>query len=223
MDIQHFIASRSSDNLSLVPLDTGSPVRKRWSRRSLARKSLSPDVGMSSEDQTRETDNAIQDISDELKEKLESLSLRGRTLDPFEAKTLVALLYTSDEGVLERALVTLANLATFEINQNNLREAGCLSRLQNLLVHPKSEVRLATIRALGNMALNEQNQKEMKVKIEYYAKSLYLLSHIASTYSNIHLVEYRCNALVLRGRCVETPRRGGGRRSYHPGKRCNDE
>ncbi len=84
-------------------------------------------------------------------------------MDAYEAKTLVALLYTSDEGVLERALVTLANLATFEINQNNLREAGCLSRLQNLLVHPKSEVRLATIRALGNMALNEQNQKEIKV------------------------------------------------------------
>lgn len=164
VDIQHFIASRSSDNLSLVPLDTGSPVRKRWTRRNLARKSLSPEVGMSSEEQTRETDRAIHDISDELKEKLESLSLRGRSLDAYESRTLVALLYTSDEGVLERALVTLANLATFDVNQNNLREAGCLSRLQNLLVHPKSEVRLATIRALGNMALNEENQKEMKVE-----------------------------------------------------------
>lgn len=81
VDIEHFIASRSSDNLSLLPLDTGltgSPVRKRWSRRSLARKSLSPEVGMSGDDQTRETDRAIKDIGDELKEKLESLSLRGR-------------------------------------------------------------------------------------------------------------------------------------------------
>lgn len=85
-------------------------------------------------------------------------------MDSYEAKTLVALLYTSDEGVLERALITMANLATFDVNQNNLREAGCLSRLQNLLTHPKSEIRLAAIRALGNMALNEQNQKEMKVK-----------------------------------------------------------
>lgn len=84
-------------------------------------------------------------------------------MDSYEAKTLVALLYTSDEGVLERALITLANLATFDVNQNNLREAGCLSRLQNLLTHPKSDIRLAAIRALGNMALNEQNQKEMKV------------------------------------------------------------
>ena len=84
-------------------------------------------------------------------------------MDGYEAKTLVALLYASDEGVLERALITLANLATLETNQNSLREAGCLLRLQNLLCHPKHEVRLATIRALGNLALNEQNQKEMKV------------------------------------------------------------
>ncbi len=86
-------------------------------------------------------------------------------MDPYEAKTLVALLYASDEGVLERALVTLANLATLEVNQNNLREAGCLLRLQNLLTHPKEEIRLAAVRALGNMALNEQNQKEMKVSL----------------------------------------------------------
>lgn len=76
MDIRHFIASRSSDNLSLVPIDSGSPVRKRWSRKSLARKS--PDAGLASDDLTRDTDKAIQDISDELKEKLESLSLKGR-------------------------------------------------------------------------------------------------------------------------------------------------
>jgi hypothetical protein len=88
-------------------------------------------------------------------------------MDPYEAKTLVALLYASDEGVLERALVTLANLATLEINQNNLREGGCLHRLQNLLSHPKEQVRLATVRALGNLALNEENQREMKVRGMY--------------------------------------------------------
>ena len=89
-------------------------------------------------------------------------------MDPYEAKTLVALLYTSDEGVLERALVTMANLATMEHNQNNLREAGCLLRLQNLLSHTKNEVRLAAVRALGNMALNDQNQREMKVMCWYF-------------------------------------------------------
>lgn len=73
VDIRHFIASRSSDNLSLVPVDTGSPVRKRWSRKSLARKS--PESGLASDEPPRE---AIQDISDELKQKLESLSLKGR-------------------------------------------------------------------------------------------------------------------------------------------------
>ncbi|OXA52525.1 armadillo repeat-containing protein 10 isoform X2 [Folsomia candida] len=159
VDIRHFIASRSSDNLSLVPAE-GSPVRRRWSRKSIARKS--PEVGFSAEESTREADKAIQDISEELKEKLESLSLKGRTMDAYEAKTLVALLYTSDEGVLERALISAANLATMAHNQNNLREAGCLQRLQNLLSHPKSEIRLAAIRALGNMALNEMNQREMK-------------------------------------------------------------
>jgi hypothetical protein len=75
VDIRHFIASRSSDNLSLVPVE-GSPQRRRWSRKSLARKS--PDVGFSAEESTREADRAIQDISEELKEKLESLSLKGR-------------------------------------------------------------------------------------------------------------------------------------------------
>jgi len=85
-------------------------------------------------------------------------------MDSFEAKTLVALLYTNDEGVLERALITLANLATLETNQNALREAGVLGKLQNLLAHPKTDVRLAAIRALGNLALNDHNQREMKVR-----------------------------------------------------------
>jgi hypothetical protein len=151
VDIRHFIASRSSDNLSLVPVDVaGSPARRRWSRKSIARRSP---------ESAEEGDRAI---SEELKEKLESLSLKGRTMDSYEAKTLVALLWTGDEGVLERALVTLANLATLEANQNGLREAGALPRLQSLLAHPKPEVRLATIRALGNLALNEHNQREMK-------------------------------------------------------------
>lgn len=74
MDVRHFIASRSSDNLSLIPADIGSPVRRRWSRKSLARKSpeiLGPEG-------SADVDKAIQDISEELKIKLESLSLKGR-------------------------------------------------------------------------------------------------------------------------------------------------
>lgn len=86
-----------------------------------------------------------------------------RAMDPYESKTLVALLYATDEGILERTLITIANLATFEINQNNLREAGCLPKLQNLLCHPKYEIRLATIRCIGNMSLNEHNQREMNM------------------------------------------------------------
>jgi hypothetical protein len=47
--------------------------------------------------------------------------------------------------------------------QDILREAGCLFRLQNLLMHPKVAVQHAAIKALGNLALNQENQKELKV------------------------------------------------------------
>jgi hypothetical protein len=47
--------------------------------------------------------------------------------------------------------------------QDILREAGCLFRLQNLLTYPKRNVQLAAIKALGNLALNQENQKELKV------------------------------------------------------------
>lgn len=36
-------------------------------------------------------------------------------------------------------------------------------RLQNLLTYPKLSVQLAAVKALGNLALNVENQKEMKV------------------------------------------------------------
>jgi hypothetical protein len=51
---------------------------------------------------------------------------------------------------------------TFHL-QDILREAGCLFRLQNLLLYPKVNVQHAAIKALGNLALNQENQKELKV------------------------------------------------------------
>jgi hypothetical protein len=38
-----------------------------------------------------------------------------------------------------------------------------LFRLQNLLIYPKVNVQHAAVKALGNLALNQENQKELKV------------------------------------------------------------
>lgn len=39
-----------------------------------------------------------------------------RVLTPYEAKSLVALLYSEDKTLIERALVTIANCAAFSVN-----------------------------------------------------------------------------------------------------------
>lgn len=39
-----------------------------------------------------------------------------RVLTPYEAKSLVALLYSEDKSLVERALVTIANCAAFSVN-----------------------------------------------------------------------------------------------------------
>ena len=48
-------------------------------------------------------------------------------LTPFEAKSLVALLHSKDEAMLERALTTIGNHGTFEDNQ--VREEGVPRRV----------------------------------------------------------------------------------------------
>jgi hypothetical protein len=46
--------------------------------------------------------------------------------------------------------------------------------MQNLLTYPKLSVQLAAVKALGNLCLNAENQKEMKVDIiTFYIKLLY--------------------------------------------------
>ena len=50
--------------------------------------------------------------------------------------------------------------------QDSLRDAGCLLRLQHLIVHSDRSVRLAAIAAVGNLALNTANQRVMQVNIE---------------------------------------------------------
>jgi len=45
-----------------------------------------------------------------------------------------------------------------------MREAGYLSQLQQLIYHPEESVQITALVALGNLALNKNNSKEMKVR-----------------------------------------------------------
>ncbi|XP_039297810.1 uncharacterized protein LOC111045931 [Nilaparvata lugens] len=161
VDVRHILASRSSENLTLL----GSPVKRRYNRRSL-RRQRSPHMILQdcskNEDSELEAQKLFKDTQGDLKKNLESLSLRERVMNLQEAKSLVALLHCKDNQLLERTLNTIANLSTFAANQDMMREAGCLYRLQKLLSSSSVSVQNAAIRALGNLALNEGNQKEMK-------------------------------------------------------------
>jgi hypothetical protein len=69
----------------------------------------------------------------------------------------------------------LFHVRSFCVWQDHLREAGCLPRLQQLIVHPDLSVKLAAVRTTGNLALNTSNQAEMEVP-----KSRFLFQHSAS-------------------------------------------
>lgn len=45
-----------------------------------------------------------------------------------------------------------------------MREAGYLIQLQQLIYHPEESVQITALVALGNLALNKNNSKEMKVR-----------------------------------------------------------
>ena len=93
---------------------------------------------------------------------------------------MVALLHIKDCGTLERALVTISSSAAFTQNQDSLREAGCIMRLQHLVIHSDLRVRTAAMRAVANLALNTTNQREMEVCKLLRVFSLAFLSDIAS-------------------------------------------
>ena len=75
----------------------------------------------------------------------------------------MALLHVKDCGTLQRALVTISSSAAFTQNQDSLREAGCIMRLQHLVIHSDLSVKIAAMRAVANLALNTANQREMEV------------------------------------------------------------
>ncbi|KAL1129696.1 hypothetical protein AAG570_012640 [Ranatra chinensis] len=167
VDMRHILTSRSTENLSVMTIGKvgditlGSPVRKRCTRHSLRRRaqSRSPDPHPSEQTSARDEKEL------QLKNCLDSLPATQREIQRHDAKSLVILLQSNDTGLLERTLTTISNGATVPINQVTLREVGCLYRVQKLLTHSKPSVQLAAIAALGNLALNLDNLKEMKDSI----------------------------------------------------------
>jgi len=87
--VRHFLASRSTENLSGLASHgghgdlIGSPVRRRWPRRSLRHsgqpKNCSPEAKRGSEEEARkEAEKLLRDGEDELRLRLETLSNRDR-------------------------------------------------------------------------------------------------------------------------------------------------
>jgi hypothetical protein len=142
--------------------------RKRSIRRSIKNLQIESDSSMTQEEIHETVENEGERLLDEREAELKRRLIgfesgTTRILTPYEASSLVALLHTKDCEILERALVTVSNTAAFTTNQDSLRDAGCLLRLQHLVVHSDRSVRLAAIAAIGNLSLNVENQKVMQV------------------------------------------------------------
>ncbi|KAB7495328.1 Armadillo repeat-containing protein 10 [Armadillidium nasatum] len=160
VDVRNLVSSKSTENLTEIP--NGSPSRPKWVRRSLRkRKEGKKEYEI---DQKRKLEeeaiSLLQNMSDELKDRLESLGSKAGILTPYEAKCLVALLYCRERKIIEKALVIIANCAAFSVNLDFLREVGCIHRLCALLQDP--EVRLPTVQTLGNVVLSEENIRQAR-------------------------------------------------------------
>ncbi|XP_014247323.1 uncharacterized protein LOC106665423 [Cimex lectularius] len=170
VDMRHILTSRSTENLSNLTVGrTGeltlmSPVRKRCTRRSMRRRAQSRSPDTHCEPGHRD-EKVMNEKEQQLKLHLDNISHGQREIPRHDAKSLVILLQSNDSALLERTLTTISNGATIAANHVTLREVGCLIRVQRLLTHHKPSVQLAAITALGNLALNKDNQKELKEAI----------------------------------------------------------
>ncbi|XP_073999144.1 armadillo repeat-containing X-linked protein 3-like [Rhodnius prolixus] len=170
VDMRHILTSRSTENLSSLGMigRTGelvtSPVRRRTIRKSVRKrgKSRSPDTTSGTAGHLHSSETS-QDQP--LNLHLDNIAHSQREIPRHDAKSLVILLQSNDAALLERTLITISNGATIPANQVMLREVGCLIRVQRLLTHYKPSVQLAAITALGNLALNQDNQRELKDSI----------------------------------------------------------
>jgi len=168
IDFNNLASSRynSTENLfHSLPCESSSGLSSRWrsSRRSL--RSRSPDFSKEElyESIEAESERLLDEREIELRKRLQGFE-EGSTkiLTPYEAKSLVALLHAKDCKTLERALVTISNASAFTQNQESLRDAGCLVRLQRIIIHSDRSVKLKAQQAVANLALNVENQKEME-------------------------------------------------------------
>nr|CAD7408282.1 unnamed protein product [Timema poppensis] len=159
VDVRHILASRSTENLSGLASHgelVGSPIRRRWSRRSLRRsvpsKSRSPESYREYEEVGRkEAEKLLRDGEEELRLHLESLSNRDRVITAHEAKSLVALLHSHDELLLERTLITIANCGTFSANQ--IQDAIPLLLTFVNKEQPTEKLLLSALLTLSNIAV----------------------------------------------------------------------
>jgi len=122
-----------------------------------------PDVN--SEDETLEGSRLEGDVLDDSfdisKSNLPSPSV---ILSPTEAEVLVNVICnTPDIGRQIRCLVSVGNCASFSANQYLLRRAGIIPVLNDLIkTNRNTDVKISAIKALGNLAVNEENQEYME-------------------------------------------------------------
>lgn len=161
VDVRQLMSSHSSDNLALTPIPgtivMASPYKKRPARFRRLRDAKSP-----TRDDEREKE--IRASAESFLENQEHM-LFGKSLEPKEAKMLVSFLATKNEKLLERVIATMGNSATVAVNQDALREAGALSALSKLIIHPRESVQVAAIKTLGNLTLNEGNVRELRTAL----------------------------------------------------------
>lgn len=166
IDFTNLASSRysSKEDLSFSSLppfqSNGNGLSSKWRS---SRRSLSGSREEMYESMEAQSERLLDEREAELKKRLQNFE-EGNTkiLTLYEAKSLVALLHTKDCNTLQRALVTISACSAFTQNQDSLREAGGVMRLQHLVIHSDRSVKLAALQALANMALNTTNQKEME-------------------------------------------------------------
>ena len=83
-------------------------------------------------------------------------------LSPTEAEVLVDYLAGGSVKGRIQCLVTIANAASFSANQYLLRRAGCIPVLNDLVLNEDQVVSGHAMKALTNLAVNEENQEHME-------------------------------------------------------------
>lgn len=68
-----------------------------------------------------------------------------------------------------------------------MRESGYLSQLQQLIYHPEESVQITALVALGNLALNKNNSKELKVRLALHVSFFFNMTNFI-LYGNIFVI-----------------------------------